>query len=162
MSRDQVKLDVKLTTMEPLDRIDEFVKAGADIITFMPESAKQPMAVIQKIKKHEGVKAGIVLNPSMAMSTVEELIPHCDVVVVMLVNAGHGTKPYKSIEEQTARVKRVREAVGPHIRVEVDGGVKESSAAALIAAGADTLIAGGAVFSSDDPAHVIGALKGED
>ena len=97
----------------------------------------------------------------MSMSTVEELIPYCDLVVVMLVNAGHGTKPYTTIEEQTARVKKVREAVGPNLRVEVDGGVKESSAAALIAAGADTLIAGGAVFSSDDPAQVIRALKCE-
>ena len=127
----------------------------------MTESAKQPMAVIQKIRKYETTMAGIVLNPSISITTVEELLPHCDVVVMMIVNAGHGTKPYDSIEEQTQRVKKIREAVGPNVIFEVNGGVKESSAKAFIAAGADTLIAGGAVFSSVNPAKVIQALKCE-
>ena len=160
-----VKLDVKLNTLEPFDRIEEFVNAGADVITFAPESAKQPMAVLQKIKDLAAVHdreilAGIVLNPSTSIFTVEELVPCCDIVVVMLVNAGLGTTPYATLDEQISRVRKVRAYFGPSTRVQIDGGVDECSAKELIKAGADTIVAGSAVFKSNDPKRVIHALKG--
>ncbi len=162
-----VKIDVKLNTLEPMDRIEEFVSAGADVITFAPEAAKQPMAVLQKIKhsakqQEREILAGIVLNPSTGMSAIEELRPYCDVVVVMLVNPGLGTTPYKTLDEKIKRVRNVREYFGPATRVQIDGGVDERSAKELIKAGADTIVAGSAVFKSDDPARVIRALKGEE
>lgn len=162
-----VKIDVKLNTLEPMDRIEEFVNAGADVITFAPEAAKQPMAVLQKIKasaseRERDILAGIVLNPSTGMSAIEELRPYCDVVVVMLVNPGLGTTPYATLDEKIKRVRSVREYFGPATRVQIDGGVDERSAKELIKAGADTIVAGSAVFKSDDPARVIRALKGEE
>ena len=162
-----VKIDVKLNTLEPMDRIEEFVSAGADVITFAPEAAKQPMAVLQKIKhsaneRERDILAGIVLNPSTGLYTIEELRPYCDVVVVMLVNPGLGTTPYKTLDEKIKRVRNVREYFGPATRVQIDGGVDERSAKELIKAGADTIVAGSAVFKSDDPARVIRALKGEE
>ena len=162
-----VKIDVKLNTREPMDRIEEFVSAGADVITFAPEAAKQPMAVLQKIKhsakeRERDILAGIVLNPSTGLYTIEELRPYCDVIVVMLVNPGLGTTPYKTLDEKIKRVRSVREYFGPATRVQIDGGVDERSAKELIKAGADTIVAGSAVFKSDDPARVIRALKGEE
>tara|TARA_B100001769_G_C21996301_1_gene535458 strand:- start:168 stop:956 length:789 start_codon:yes stop_codon:yes gene_type:complete len=162
-----VKIDVKLNTREPMDRIEEFVSAGADVITFAPEAAKQPMAVLQKIKhsakeRERDILAGIVLNPSTGLYTIEELRPYCDVIVVMLVNPGLGTTPYKTLDEKIKRVRSVREYFGPATRVQIDGGVDERSAKELIKAGADTIVAGSAVFKSDDPAKVIRALKGEE
>lgn len=162
-----VKIDVKLNTLEPMDRIEEFVSAGADVITFAPEAAKQPMAVLQKIKhsakqRERDILAGIVLNPSTGLYTIEELRPYCDVVVVMLINPGLGTTPYKTLDEKIKRVRNVREYFGPATRVQIDGGVDERSAKELIKAGADTIVAGSAVFKSDDPARVIRALKGEE
>ena len=162
-----VKIDVKLNTREPMDRIEEFVSAGADVITFAPEAAKQPMAVLQKIKhsakeRERDILAGIVLNPSTGLYAIEELRPYCDVVVVMLVNPGLGTTPYKTLDEKIKRVRSVREYFGPATRVQIDGGVDERSAKELIKAGADTIVAGSAVFKSDDPAKVIRALKGEE
>lgn len=162
-----VKKDVKLNTLEPMDRIEEFVNAGADVITFAPEAAKQPMAVLQKIKhsaneRERDILAGIVLNPSTGIYTIEELRPYCDVVVVMLVNPGLGTTPYATLDEKIKRVRSVREYFGPATRVQIDGGVDERSAKELIKAGADTIVAGSAVFKSDDPARVIRALKGEE
>ena len=142
-----VKIDVKLNTQEPMDRIEEFVSAGADVITFAPEAAKQPMAVLQKIKhsakqRERDILAGIVLNPSTGLYTIEELRPYCDVVVVMLVNPGLGTTPYKTLDEKIKRVRNVREYFGPATRVQIDGGVDERSAKELIKAGADTIVAG--------------------
>ena len=162
-----VKIDVKLNTLEPMDRIEEFVSAGADVITFAPEAAKQPMAVLQKIKhsakeRERDILAGIVLNPSTGLYAIEELRPYCDVVVVMLVNPGLGTTPYKTLDEIIKRVRNVREYFGSATRVQIDGGVDERSAKELIKAGADTIVAGSAVFKSDDPARVIRALKGEE
>ena len=135
-----VKIDVKLNTREPMDRIEEFVSAGADVITFAPEAAKQPMAVLQKIKhsakeRERDILAGIVLNPSTGLYAIEELRPYCDVVVVMLVNPGLGTTPYKTLDEKIKRVRSVREYFGPATRVQIDGGVDERSAKELIKAG---------------------------
>ena len=167
LEKNDVKIDVKLNTREPMDRIEEFVSAGADVITFAPEAAKQPMAVLQKIKhsakeRERDILAGIVLNPSTGLYTIEALRPYCDVVVVMLVNPGLGTTPYKTLDEKIKRVRSVREYFGPATRVQIDGGVDEHSAKELIKAGADTIVAGSAVFKSDDPAKVIRALKGEE
>jgi len=167
LEKNDVKIDVKLNTREPMDRIEEFVSAGADVITFAPEAAKQPMAVLQKIKhsakeRERDILAGIVLNPSTGLYAIEELRSYCDVVVVMLVNPGLGTTPYKTLDEKIKRVRSVREYFGPATRVQIDGGVDERSAKELIKAGADTIVAGSAVFKSDDPAKVIRALKGEE
>ena len=161
-----VKIDVKLNTLEPFDRIEEFVNAGADVITFAPESAKQPMAVLQKIKDlasihNRDILAGIVLNPSTSIFTIEELVPYCDIVVVMLVNAGLGTTPYTTLDEQITRVRKIRSYIGPTTRLQIDGGVNERSVKDLIEAGADTIVAGSAVFKSDNPKKVIHTLKGE-
>ena len=84
----------------------------------------------------------------------------CDIVVVMLVNAGLGTTPYATLDEQISRVRKVRAYFGPSTRVQIDGGVDECSAKELIKAGADTIVAGSAVFKSNDPKRVIHTLKG--
>ena len=146
-------LDVHLM-ISPVDAfIDLFAEAGADIITFHPEAGLHPHRTIQAIKA-AGCKAGISLNPATPIAALEELIEDIDLILVMSVNPGFGGQ--KFIKTQLEKIRRIRDLItdaGREIELEVDGGVNSKNAEEIIAAGADVLVAGTAVFQNGKQAY---------
>lgn len=146
-------LDVHLM-ISPVDAfIDLFAEAGADIITFHPEAGPHPHRTVQAIKA-AGCKAGISLNPATPIAALEELIEDIDLILVMSVNPGFGGQ--KFIKTQLEKIRRIRDlitAAGREIELEVDGGVNSENAEEIIAAGADVLVAGTAVFQNGRQAY---------
>ena len=146
-------LDVHLM-ISPVDAfIDLFAEAGADIITFHPEAGPHPHRTVQAIKA-AGCKAGISLNPATPIAALEELIEDIDLILVMSVNPGFGGQ--KFIKTQLEKIRRIHDlitAAGREIELEVDGGVNSKNAEEIIAAGADVLVAGTAVFQNGRQAY---------
>ena len=146
-------LDVHLM-ISPVDAfIDLFAEAGADIITFHPEAGPHPHRTVQAIKA-AGCKAGISLNPATPIAALEELIEDIDLILVMSVNPGFGGQ--KFIKTQLEKIRRIRDLIttaGREIALEDDGGVSSKNAEEIIAAGADVLVAGTAVFQSGRQAY---------
>ena len=146
-------LDVHLM-ISPVDAfIDLFAEAGADIITFHPEAGPHPHRTVQAIKA-AGCKAGISLNPATPIAALEELIEDIDLILVMSVNPGFGGQ--KFIKTQLEKIRRIRDlitAAGREIELEVDGGINSKNANEIIAAGADVLVAGTAVFQNGRQAY---------
>ena len=146
-------LDVHLM-ISPVDSfIDLFTEAGADIITFHPEAGPHPHRTVQAIKA-AGCKAGISLNPATPIAALEELIDDIDLILVMSVNPGFGGQ--KFIKTQLDKIRRIRDLItstGRQIELEVDGGVNSENAEEIIAAGADVLVAGTAVFQNGRQAY---------
>lgn len=147
--------DVKLSCIEPEARVNDFIKAGADILSVHPEATMQLGAVINKIADG-GVAPGVVLNPGTSVSSVEHVLDQCNVAVVMLVNPGYGGPKY--MKQAVAKIKELRK-IAPGLHISVDGGVNEKNAAELINAGANVLVAGGGVFKTDDKKAAIDSLK---
>ena len=146
-------LDVHLM-ISPVDAfIDLFAEAGADIITFHPEAGPHPHRTVQAIKA-AGCKAGISLNPATPIAALEELIDDIDLILVMSVNPGFGGQ--KFIKTQLEKIRRIRDLItdaGREIELEVDGGINSENAEEIIAAGADVLVAGTAVFQNGKQAY---------
>ncbi|MEC9178375.1 MAG: ribulose-phosphate 3-epimerase [Pseudomonadota bacterium] len=146
-------LDVHLM-ISPVDAfIDLFAEAGADIITFHPEAGPHPHRTVQAIKA-AGCKAGISLNPATPIAALKELIEDIDLILVMSVNPGFGGQ--KFIKTQLEKIRRIRDLItdaGREIELEVDGGINSKNAEEIIAAGADVLVAGTAVFQSGRQAY---------
>jgi ribulose-phosphate 3-epimerase len=146
-------LDVHLM-IAPVDPyIEAFAKAGADVLTVHPEAGPHVHRTLQAIRA-AGCKAGIALNPGTGLEAVEWLIDEVDLVCVMTVNPGFGGQRF--IRSQVGKVRRLREMIGGRpVHIEVDGGVTPATAPLVVAAGADVLVAGSAVFkggSVADPA----------
>lgn len=152
---EKVIFDVKLGCIEPEHRVDDFFKAGADIISVHPEATLQLSAVINKIDE-AGVAPGVVLNPGTPVSSVEHVLDQCQVAVVMLVNPGYGGPKYLSTAVK--KIEQLRQ-LKPDLHISVDGGVNNENAPKLIASGANVLVAGGGVFKAEDKAAAISALK---
>ena len=157
--REKTKLvfDVHLMITQPERYIEEFVKAGADMITVHVESTTHPHRVIQQIKSY-GVKAGIVLNPGTPAESIKYLIDDVDMVLVMSVNPGFGGQSF--IESAVRKIKEIRE-MNPNVDIEVDGGITDKTIGRCIEAGANIFVAGSYVFKGDY-AERIAALKKED
>ena len=153
-------LDTHLMIVEPEKYVERFVKAGSAMVSFHLNATKDPDAVLAKIREC-GAKAGLVINPDLP---VESLFPHlknCDFVMLMSVFAGFGGQ--KFIEDTYGRIEALKaeiNAQGLDIPIEVDGGVSAANSAKLVAAGAEILVAGSAVFKAEDPAAVISAMRG--
>ncbi|MCB9420447.1 MAG: ribulose-phosphate 3-epimerase [Ardenticatenaceae bacterium] len=141
-----VILDVHLMIENPGQYVADFAKAGADIITVHVEAAPHLHRVIQSI--HEsGAKAGVTLNPATPLVALEEILPDVDLVLIMSVNPGFGGQSY--IPGSTAKIRRLRQmldAINSQADLEVDGGIKPDNAAEIVAAGANVLVAGSAIF----------------
>ncbi len=155
-------LDVHLMIAPVEPYIEAFAKAGADIITFHPEAGPHPHRTIQAIKA-AGCKAGISLNPATPIAAIEDLLADIDLALVMSVNPGFGGQ--KFITEQLDKIRRLRKMIdagGHAIELEVDGGITQDNAAAVIEAGADVLVAGTASFKggAKQYAENIAALRG--
>ena len=154
-------IDVHLM-VEPVDRIiPDFAKAGASYITFHPEASTHVHRSIALVKEH-GCKAGLVFNPATPLTWLEHLIDDLDMVLIMSVNPGFGGQ--KFIGSSLDKLRQARNLIddsGRSIRLEIDGGVKVDNIGAIAAAGADTFVAGSAIFGSDDYASTIAAMKSE-
>lgn len=155
-------LDVHLM-IAPVDPyVEGFAKAGAEIITFHPEAGPHPHRTVQAIKA-AGCKAGISLNPATPITAVEELIGDIDLILVMSVNPGFGGQSF--IRSQLEKIRRLRDMItasGRDIELEVDGGINQSNASEVIAAGANVLVAGTATFAGGPSKYAenIKALRG--
>jgi len=147
-------LDVHLMITDPCDFIDDFCEAGADIISVHIE-ANKPKEALQLIKS-KNIKAGIALNPSTPKEAIEDVVSEADMILVMSVEPGYCGQSFH--ENAIDRVKEYREKY-PDKLIEVDGGVSTSNSEKLIQAGADILVAGSAVFNSEDPIQTIKQMK---
>ena len=147
-------LDVHLMITDPCDFIDDFCEAGADIISVHIE-ANKPKEALQLIKS-KNIKAGIALNPSTPKDAIEDVVSEADMILVMSVEPGYCGQSFH--ENAIDRVKEYREKY-PDKLIEVDGGVSTSNSEKLIQAGADILVAGSAVFNSEDPIQTIKQMK---
>ncbi len=151
--------DVHLMISEPERYIDDFVEAGADILTVHQESGPHLHRLIQMIKAHN-IKAGVSLNPATPAVMLEDIINEVDLVLIMTVNPGFGGQAM--IPEALNKIARIREFAQERekpLLIEVDGGIKTETIAVAEAAGANIFVAGSAVFKSDDYEANIQALK---
>ena len=157
-------IDVHLM-VDPVDRIiPDFAKAGATMITFHPEASAHVHRTIQLIKSH-GCQAGLVLNPATPVDVLEWVLDELDMVLLMSVNPGFGGQSF--IPSALPKLRRVREMIdlsGRPIRLEIDGGVKADNIAEIAAAGADTFVAGSAIFNAPGAAErgygdIVGRMK---
>jgi ribulose-phosphate 3-epimerase len=152
-------IDVHLM-VQPVDEIiPQFAAAGASLISFHPEASNHPDRTIQLIRD-QGCQAGLVLNPATPLSQLDWVLDQLDLVLLMSVNPGFGGQsfiPY--LMEKIARVRELIDRSGRDIRLEVDGGVKVDNIAGIAAAGADTFVAGSAIFGSDDYRATISQMK---
>ena len=157
----KLPIDVHLMVEEPARFIPWFLDAGADIITIHVEAEKHLHRALQQI--HEaGRKAGVVLNPGTPAIAAKEVLPYCDLVLVMSVNPGYGGQ--KFIPESVAKIAELRRMIderGLHTEIEVDGGIYPDTAKLCIDAGATVFVAGSAVFQAKDPAAMIRDLRSE-
>lgn len=155
----RLPLDVHLMVVEPEKYFDSFVKAGADVLTIHVETAPHLHRQIGRIKEL-GAKAGATLNPSTPVSALEEVAADLDLLLVMSVNPGFGGQ--KFIEASTAKIAKARallDAAKSSALLEVDGGITRDTITRCWRAGADTFVAGNAVFGAKDPVAEIAALR---
>ena len=152
-------IDVHLM-VEPVDGlVAPFAEAGASLISFHPEATRHVDRTIALIHDH-GCRAGLVLNPATPLGWLDDTLPALDLVLMMSVNPGFGGQ--KFIPRVLDRVRRVRERIDAQqrkIRLEVDGGVKTDNIGEIAAAGADTFVAGSAIFGAADYARVIETMR---
>ncbi len=154
-------IDVHLM-VKPVDRIvPDFAKAGATWITFHPEASEHVDRTIGLIREH-GCRPGLVLNPATPVNWLDHVLDKIDMVLLMSVNPGFGGQSF--IPSALPKITKVREMIdrsGREIRLEVDGGVKVDNIAAVAAAGADTFVAGSAIFGAKDYRATIAAMREE-
>ena len=141
-------LDCHLMITNPDDFIDEFAQAGANYITVHVETCPHLHRTIQFIKE-KGLKAGVTLNPATSLVTIEAILPDVDLVLIMSVNPGFGGQRFiPGALDKIRRARALIDGTGLPILLEVDGGVKVDNAGAIVAAGADILVAGSAIFEA--------------
>lgn len=157
----EAPIDVHLM-VEPVDRIiPDFAKAGAAYITFHPEASKHPDRSLGLIRE-QGCKAGLVFNPATPLDWLDYVIDKVDMVLLMSVNPGFGGQKFiPAALDKLRQARRIIDDSGRDIRLEIDGGVKVDNIGEIAAAGADTFVAGSAIFGSDDYATTISAMKSE-
>ncbi|MDO8654099.1 MAG: ribulose-phosphate 3-epimerase [Undibacterium sp.] len=157
----QVPIDVHLM-VKPVDRIiPDFAKAGANIISFHPEGSEHIDRTLQLIREH-GCKAGLVLNPATPLHILEHVMDKLDLILLMSVNPGFGGQSFiPHTLKKIAAVRKLIDATGRDIMLQVDGGVKIDNIGEIAAAGADTFVAGSAIFGKPDYTAVINAMRAE-
>jgi len=151
-------LDVHLMVERPEQYIAEYANAGANVFTFHPEATVHVQRQLAAVREH-GMQAGLALNPGAPLALIEEVVPDLDLVLVMSVNPGFGGQSY--LPGATDKIRRVRALLDRHRStavLEVDGGITTATIAEAWGAGADTFVAGTAVFGATDPATAVREL----
>jgi ribulose-phosphate 3-epimerase len=148
--------DSHLMISEPERYAENFVEAGVNHITFHIEVAREPRELVKRLHKW-GVSAGICLNPETPVEAIKDVGPLCDMVLVMTVHPGFGGQSF--MHEAAKKVVDVRRLVGPNVRVEVDGGIDPDTTPIVVGYGADTLVAGNAIFGVSDRVAAIRAIE---
>jgi ribulose-phosphate 3-epimerase len=156
-----VPIDVHLM-VKPVDRIiPDFARAGADIISFHPEASEHIDRTLGLIREH-GCKSGLVFNPATPLDFLDHVMDKVDLILIMSVNPGFGGQKFiLTALDKIAAVRRRIEAAGREIWLEVDGGVKTDNIGAVARAGADTFVAGSAIFGAADYQATISAMRAE-
>jgi ribulose-phosphate 3-epimerase len=154
-------LDVHLMVSNPLEMIDPFVAAGADNLTFHIEASDQPLTIIEKIRS-SGVKVGLSLKPATPVEALIDFLEYIDMVLVMTVEPGFGGQVF--LPGSVQKINELHEVLlaknlRKRIAIEVDGGINTSTASEVVAAGADILVAGSAIFKDPDPIQAIRDLR---
>jgi len=155
----RLPLDVHLMVERPEDLLDAFIKAGSDIITVHVEATPHLHRAIQSIKE-KGAKAGVSLNPSTPIQSIEPVIEDVDMVVIMSVNPGFGGQ--ELIRSALAKIKRVRKLLdeaGSKAELEVDGGIKAENIRDVSLAGADVFVSGSGIFKTKDYKKTIAEMR---
>jgi ribulose-phosphate 3-epimerase len=142
---------------DPEKYAEKFVAAGSNHITFHIETVDEPVKFVDYLHGL-GVTAGVTLNPETPAESIEEVCRHCEMVLVMTVHPGFGGQEF--MDSAARKCQSIRQWVGPEVRIEVDGGINATTAKAAIAYGADTLVAGHAIFSQPDRKAAIEAIIG--
>jgi ribulose-phosphate 3-epimerase len=157
----EADIDVHLM-VEPVDRlIGDFIEAGASFITFHPEASRHVDRSLEMIRS-AGIKAGLVLNPATSIHCLDHVLDKLDMILVMSINPGFGGQSF--ISSTHGKIQSIRQMIdesGRDIRLEIDGGVKVDNIAAIGASGADTFVAGSAIFGSSDYQQTIAAMRRE-
>ncbi|OAI16697.1 MULTISPECIES: ribulose-phosphate 3-epimerase [Methylomonas] len=154
-------IDVHLM-IEPVDRIiPDFAKAGASYITFHPEASRHIDRSLQMIRDH-GCKSGLVFNPATPLSFLDHVLDKCDMILLMSVNPGFGGQSFlPSALPKLRQVRKIIDDSGLDIRLEIDGGVNAANIREIKEAGADTFVAGSAIFGKPDYKAVIAEMRAE-
>lgn len=158
-SKAEKPMDAHLMIIRPEKYVERFAKTGVSMLSAHLEAMGDPVSVMGQIRSY-GIKAGIAFNPDIPVEKVFPYLDSCDFVLVMSVFAGFGGQ--KFIETTFGRVQALKAEIlrrGLDVKIEVDGGVSPANSAALAEAGADILVAGSAVFRSDDPAAAVSAMR---
>ena len=157
----EAPIDVHLM-VSPVDRlVEDFASAGANYISFHPEASEHPDRTLQLIR-NSGCRAGLVFNPATPLTWLEYVMDKVDMILLMSVNPGFGGQKFiESVMDKVARARGLIESSGRPIRLEVDGGVKAENIRRIAEAGADTFVAGSAIFGTGDYAAIIGRMRAE-
>ena len=151
--------DVHLMINDPIRYVDDFVKAGADLITIHYESCKDPLKVLRYIRSKE-VKCAVAISPATPVEVVFPLLSEVDMVLIMTVVPGFGGQKFMpDMMEKVRTVKRYALTHNLKLDIQVDGGISESNTATVTAAGANIIVAGSAIFKSKKPRTVIEAMR---
>jgi len=152
-------VDVHLMVLEPEDYIESFAAAGASVFTFHPEATIHVQRQLAAIKQ-AGMMAGLALNPATPLAHAEEVVRDLDLLLIMTVNPGFGGQRYlEGSNDKIHRAHALRTTHGAQFFLEVDGGISKQTIAAAHQAGADTFVAGNAIFGSPDPAREVQELR---
>ena len=156
----KLPLDCHLMIVNPEKYVERFAKAGADIITVHYEACKEGLKDTLQLIKDSGVKCGAVINPDTPVEKIKDVIPMCDMVLVMSVFPGFGGQKFiPEALDKLREVKAIIDACGKDIDLQIDGGVGVDNVALVKEAGANVIVAGSAVFKAGDRAATIAALK---
>jgi len=155
----RLPLDVHLMIVNPERYLEDFARAGADVITVHFEATPHAHRAVQKVKEL-GKKAGLAINPATPLSAFEALLPELDLALLMSVNPGFGGQTYiPQSTERLRRLKAMRDALNPACLIEVDGGVNRATVAEVYRAGADVAVAGSALFNDKPVKENLKELK---
>lgn len=155
----RLPLDVHLMIVNPERYLEDFARAGADVITVHFEATPHAHRAVQKVKEL-GKKAGLAINPATPLSAFEALLPELDLALLMSVNPGFGGQKYiPQSTERLRRLKAMRDALNPACLIEVDGGVNQTTVGEVYLAGADVAVAGSALFNDKPVRENLKALK---
>ena len=152
-------LDVHLMIVQPERYIDKFVEAGADILTIHYEAVTHLHRAVMQIKE-KGVKAGVALNPHTPVALLEDILPYLDLVLIMSVNPGFGGQKFiENTYKKISQLVSLRTKTNSNALIEVDGGVNLNNAKKLVETGVDVLVAGSAIFKTENPSLTVEKFK---